>query len=56
MLAATSRGSGSNSGNCGHTRGDLEAVNLRLPELDRAHIVALLDNFEEVFASGTNPQ
>ncbi len=40
------------------TRGDLEAqaVNLRLPALDRAHILALLDNFEEVFESGTNPQ
>ncbi len=40
------------------TRTDLEAqaANLRLPPLDRAHILSLLDNFEDVFASGTNPQ
>ena len=39
-------------------RRDLEAqaANLRLPELDRAHILALLDDFEKVFESGTNPQ
>jgi len=29
---------------------------MRLPSLDRAHILALLDNFEAVFESGTNPQ
>jgi site-specific DNA recombinase len=39
-------------------RGDLEAqaANLRLPALDRAHILALLDDFETVFDSGTNAQ
>jgi hypothetical protein len=39
-------------------RAELEAQrrNLRLPELDRAHILALLDDFEAVFDSATNPQ
>ncbi len=39
-------------------RADLEAqaANLRLPPLDRAHILSLLDNFDSVFESGTNPQ
>jgi site-specific DNA recombinase len=39
-------------------RADLEVQrrNLRLPELDRAHILALLDDFEAVFDSATNPQ
>lgn len=39
-------------------RADLaaQATNRRLPPLDRGHILDLLDNFEEVFDSGTNPQ
>lgn len=40
------------------TRDDLraQAANLRLPVLDRAHILALLDNFEEVFTAPDAPE
>ena len=34
---------------------DIQCHYARLPPLDRAHILGLLDDFERVIESGTNP-